>query len=228
MTAALGSETFPTFLDVQEQVKPWLEYKGVDYSQDEVLNLIVDGVCTEAQRQAGGPIAPKQYGPNDGLGKFDGSGGLNSGYIMLPRTRVIQVEEVIEYQGQAAVTLTEIVDPAGITGNVGITDGYQVNYRTGRVTRVLGGIWNRPFYPGSNNVWITWTAGYNPIPQDMIMAALEWIAAVFHNTQAALTARPGVSPSQEYDPSTSPSPLYWGVPNRIVQVFQSYRRLGIR
>jgi hypothetical protein len=209
-------------LDRDAQVKPWLQFAGTDTTHDAILDVIIAGVCARAAKLHGGPILPTTYGPDDGLGKFDGSGGLNSGYIMLPRRPVIQVVEVVEYQGQSPVVLPEVTDP--FTG----ADGFQVNYRSGRITRVLGGLWNRPFYPGSNNVWITWVAGYNPIDPDWIQAALEWVAFVFRNTQQTLSAKAGLSLSQEYDPSDATDILYRGVPARITSVFTSNSAIGIR
>jgi len=225
---ALGTETWPVWLDRDNQVKPVMQWQGIDTSHDEVLELIIAGVCTRAAKLRGGPIGETEFGPADGLGKFDGSGGMNSGFIMLPRTPVIEVVEVVEYQGNAPVTLTEITNPAG-TGTSGATDGYQVNYRTGRLTRVMGGIWNRPFYPGSNNVWVTWKAGYNPIPPDWIQAALEWVAFVYRNTQEVVTSNRGVSLGSEYDASDSGSDIFYrGVPNRITSVFSTNSKVGIR
>jgi hypothetical protein len=217
----LGTQTYATYLDIEEQVKPYLRFNGVDTTHDFALQLITDAVCAEAQRFIGGPIAATQYGPLDGLGKFDGSGGLNASYIMLPRTPVVSVDKVIEYQGDTPVELSEIKDPS--TGG----DGYQINYRSGRITRVLGGIWLRPFYPGSNNVWITWTAGYNPIPADIIWASLDWVTHVFRNTQQALTARPGAGPAAEFEPATYGS-LWVGIPDRIISVLEPYMKVGIR
>ena len=141
---------------------------------------------------------------------------------MLPRRPVTKVVSVIEYQGDTPVTLSEITNPA--TGG----DGYQVNYRTGRITRVLGGIWNRPFYPGSNNVWVTWKAGYNPIPPDWIQAALEWVAFVYRNLQEVVTSQHGVSPATEYDASDQTDILYRGVPARITSVFSTNASVGVR
>lgn len=222
MTAALGSPTYTTYLDLEDQVLPWLQFTGVtiDPQVQNALQLIVDGVCTEIQRFIGHAIAPTTYGPADGLGKFDGNAGLNSGYIMLPKTPVISIEEVIEYQGDNPVTLTE-VDPS--TGNTG-GDGYQINYRTGRMTRVLGGIWNRPFYPGSNNVWVTWTAGYNPIPADMILTTVRWVTEIYRNNQQA--ARQNLRSGPDIEP---PSPAPWqGMPRWVELDLATYARIGVR
>lgn len=224
--AALGTQTYQTYLDVDEQVLPWLRFGGLTVGTTDkfTLQLMVDSVCAEAQRFIGGPIAPTQYGPGTGIGKFDGSGGLYSGYIMLPRYPVVEVIKVIEYRGSVPVTLVE-VDPQ--SGTPQTQTGYQIDYRTGRLTRVLGRVWNRPFYPGSNNVWVTWVAGYNPIPADIVRASLEWVAHIYRNTQQARSGRVRAA-AGEYDPATSTTGLWAGIPNRVRDVLKSYVHLGIR
>jgi hypothetical protein len=222
----LGSNSTTTYVDMTQEVMPWLRFNGIQASEEFALQLIIDAVCAEATRFIGGPIASATFGPATGLGKFDGAAGLNSGYIMLPRIPVVSITSVIEYQGDNPVSLVE-VDPS--TGNTG-GDGYQVNYRTGRLTRVLGGIWNRPFYPGSNNVWVTWQAGYNPIPADIRWATIDWIAHVYRNTQqqSGLRVNAGMSPGDEYEASTVTAGLWAGIPNRIKTVLESYQQVGIR
>jgi hypothetical protein len=217
----LGSETYSTYVDIDEDVKSWLQFNGLSTERDQALQLITDAVCTEAARYLGRPIAPTTFGPADGVGKFDGAGGLNSGYIMLPRTPVIAVESVIEYQGDNPVELFEVdtVPPPADS------DGYHIEYRTGRLTRVLGRVWNRPFFPGADNVWVTWTAGYNPIPADIRWATLEWIAHVFRNTQQS--ARYQMSAAGD-DAEMIASGLWTGVPNRITAALASYVKIGIR
>jgi hypothetical protein len=226
VSAPLGTQTYPSYLDVTAQVKPWLQFSGITLTATAsfVLELITDSICTQAQRFIGGPIAPTTYGPATGIGKFDGSGGLNSGYIMLPKYPVVQVTELVEYRGGAGVVLTEVTPTSTPTGT-----GYQLNYRTGRLTRVLGGMWNRPFYPGSNNVWVTWTAGYNPIPQDIVRASLEWVAHIYRNTQQVTANSPrGVGPTAEYEAATMNAGLWAGIPNRVTDVLKTYVHLGIR
>jgi hypothetical protein len=220
----LGTEYFSTYVDVELEVKPWLQMQGLratSTERDFALQIITDAICTEVQRFTGRMIGPQTFGPADGIGKFDGSGGLFSGYIMLPRTPVIEIVSVIEYQGDTPVTLVE-VDPS--TGNTG-GDGYQIEYRTGRLTRVLGGVWNRPFYPGSNNVWVTWVAGFNPIPPDIRWATLEWIAHVYRNTQQSVRSSSRGGGDVE---ESAMAGLWVGMPNRIANVLESYLRIGIR
>ena len=223
----LGTQTYQSYLDVQEQVKPWLQFSGISLSSttDFILQLIVDSVCTQAQRFIGGPIASTQYGPGTGIGKFDGSGGLYSGYIVLPRRPIVKVTSVVEYQGDRPVQLYE-VDPQAWTPPT--QTGYQVDYRDGTITRVLGRVWNRPFYPGSNNVWVTWYAGYNPIPADIIRASLEWCAHIYRNTEQVVGNNlRGVGPGDEYEPATLAG-LWAGIPDRVADVLESYVQPGIR
>lgn len=223
--AVLGSQTYATYVDVDTQVIPWLKFGGLNPSDTTrfILELITDSVCAEAQRFIGGPIALTRYQPTTGIGTFDGSGGLNSGFIMLPRFPVVEIMSVVEYQGNQGVTLSE-VKPTGTTPST----GFQCNYRTGRLTRVLGGIWNRPFYPGSNNIWVTWAAGYNPIPADIVRATVEWIAYVYRNTQQSRGGSVRGSAAGEYDPATINSMLWAGIPNRVADTLKSYWIPGIR
>jgi hypothetical protein len=196
--ANLGTETFATYLDMTQEVMPWLRFNGIQTSEEFALQLIIDAVCTEVQKFIGGPVPATTFGPADGLGKFDGAAGMNSGYIMLPRRPVVEIISVIDY-------------------------------RTGRLTRVLGGIWNRPFYPGSNNVWVTWQAGYNPVPADIRWATLDWVAHVYRNTQqqTGLRVNAGLNPGDEYEAGTTKG-LWVGVPDRVINTLETYQQVGIR
>ena len=230
-----ASQTYPTYLDVDEQVVPWLQFQGLTLTTQTkaVLQLITDSVCTQAQRFIGGPIGPTQYSPTTGIGMFDGSAGLLSGYIMLPRYPVVTITKLVEYRGGTGVELYE-VKPTG-TGTPTTTregtqpgTGFQCNYRTGRLTRVLGGIWNRPWYPGSNNIWVTWTAGYNPIPSDIVRASLEWVAHIYRNTQQA-RSNGGVrgNGAGQYEPADLPG-LWAGMPNRVADTLKTYVHVGVK
>ena len=221
----LGTLNYHSYLDVDTLVKPWLRMTPTNTSYDTVLNLIAESVCVQAQRFIGGPLAPYLFTPDDGIGKFDGAASLNSGYIVLPYVPVIQIVSVTEYQGDSPVTLYE-VDPGGVVGAQGNYDGYQINYKTGLITRVLGGVWNRPFFPGSNNVHISWIAGYNPIPADIIRVSLQWVAHIFRNEYQQSVAQ-SPTPIQEYEPSESGSDAFSGMPYAVRSVLQSYMDPGV-
>lgn len=215
---ALGTETYSSYLDLDEEVKPYLQIPEANKTGDARLSLFIDGACQQVQQFMGGPLAPTTYTPLDGIGKFDGAGSLNSGYIRLPKTPVIEVIKVIEYQSNNGVALSEI-DPS--TGG----DGYQLNYRTGLLTRVLGGIWNRPFYPGSQNVWVWWQAGYDPIPADIRIATLELVADWWRSTQQQ---KGGNQPPGNDQFAEAPQPMWAGIPPRIRGSLERYAMPGIK
>jgi hypothetical protein len=227
-SAGVGTERYTCYLSIEDQVKPWLRFLRVNTSFDEALTIITEGCCTAVQRFLGAPIAPILYSPDDGLGKFDGAAGLYSGYIMLPRTPVLQVVSVIEYQGNNPVQLAEIVNPGAPSepNNPYPLDGFQTNYRTGRITRVLGGIWNRPFYPGSNNIWVTWLAGYNPIPTDIVMVTLNWIGRIFKQGFEASAIRPP-APGEEGGGGGEAKGLWLGIPGDVKALLQTYLAPGV-
>lgn len=210
------TDKYANFLDVYTMVKPWLNIAQGDTSMDFILATLANGISVNVQSFIGAPIAPKTYGPDDGLGKFSGGDGLGASYIMLPRTPVLKVLNVTEYWNQTPVELTEITQP----GTTGIQDGYQVNYRTGKLTRILGGIWPRPWMPGVQNVWVTWIAGYNPIPGDILEACLEWITDKFHAQFQSNVARP--LSAQEMNQDTEGGTPYKGLPYYVEQVLQHY------
>ena len=216
----LGTQTYAAYLDLAEQVKPWLQIDFTDDTHDVALNILINSTCTQVQRIIGGPVPETLYGPADGVGKFDGAASLASEYIMLPRTPVIQVVSVVEYQGSNPVTLSEISDPS--TGG----DGYQIDYRTGLLTRVVGGIWGRPWYPGSNNVWVTWKAGFNPIPEDLIEATLDWVEYKYRNGQQS-SGFQRVTMQQEVEPTPGAGGLYPYMPNRVRAALDSYIKYGM-
>jgi hypothetical protein len=207
--------TYASFLDL-DILKQWLMIDADDTTYDFQLQLLGDSISTRCQRFIGGPIAPQVYGPADGIGKFDGGGGPYQAYIMLPRVPVLQVTSVIEYQGENPVTLTEITTP----GQNSTDDGYVVNYRLGRIERVLGSIWPRPWMAGSQNIWITWLAGYNPIPSDLYEACLEWAAERFHDKFQARQSGP-MSASDMHGGDDGEEAAYKGMPYYVKQVLSS-------
>lgn len=207
MSFVAGSVTYGSYLDLNADVKPWLQVPANNISQDFALQRIIDMACEFIQGWLARPIAPQPYDF-----AFDGAAGFNSGYIMLPKWPVLSVESVVEFQGSNPVELAEVTQASG-------ADGYQLTPATGRLTRVLGGIWNRPFYPGSRNVVVNWTAGYNPVPPSIWMATVELVAHWFRNTQQA--AGPGAR-TGDYDPMAAAG-LWAGMPNRITGLLTPYR-----
>ena len=219
------TDKYSNFLDLETMVKPWLFIDPDDTSMDFVLATITNGISVRMQSFIGSPIAPKVYGPDDGIGKFDGGNGLYASYIMLPKTPVLKVIDVTEYWNQTPMTLVEISEPGG-SGSPPVTDGYQVNYRTGRLTRILGGIWPRPWMPGSQNVWVTWLAGYNPIPGDIMEVALDWVKESFVKGFQSNVSRGPQIPGSSGGGSPEEA-AYKGMPYYVEGVLQTYLQPSI-
>jgi len=165
-----GTTVYGNYITLDE-AKEWLQIPDEDTTKDIALQRIIDAACDSVQRYCNRPMGSTWYEE-----AFDGWTGLNASYIMLPTYPILEIESLIEYQGSNPVTLTEVSQASG-------GDGFQVVYKTGRLTRVLGGIWARPGYPGSKNVIVTWRAGFDPVPGSVWMATAEIIGTRFRNLQ---------------------------------------------
>ncbi len=213
--AAQMTETvqFGAFLDVQQDVKPWLQLESTDTSNDSNLELLTDMACTWVQEYLGRPIGPTQY-----QWRFDGWSGWNGAYIMLPRTPVLEIVTVTEWWGDSVGQVLTESTPENQT------DGFQVTPETGRLTRVFPGNVPRPWFPGSRNIEITWIAGLNPVPSTLKVAALELTAHWFHNTRQNEALSVAARPSTEEDTSAG---LWQGVPYRVVDLIEPHIQVGI-
>lgn len=212
------SPQFPTYLDIQAEVKPWLQIPSSDTSKDINLQLITDMACEFCAQYTQRPIAPTTYDR-----RFDGFAGWNGSSLMLPYYPILEVVSVVEYWGTSGPNVLSESTP---TNQI---DGFQVEYATGRVTRIFPGNVQKPFFPGSRNIEIVWTAGFNPIPPMIRMATLELIAHWFRNTQQqSARANTQIVPSSEYEPSPStPGSLWSGVPFRVTSLLNPYISYGM-
>jgi hypothetical protein len=208
------SEQWAAFVDLVDDVKPYLQIPLSDTTRDITLKLVVDGVCEWVQREVGKPIGATEF-----KRKFDGNTGWNGTYIMLPYVPVLEVISVDEWWGNSGDhTLTEQT-PANQV------DGWQCEYQTGRLTRVFQGQIPKPWFPGSGNVWVVWRAGYNPAPASARLAVLEAIKWWWDNTQQQSR---GFNPNAaEYDaPDTQ---QFWGavVPAMMQPIITQFASVGI-
>lgn len=160
------------FVDLDNDVKPWLQFPSTDTTADIQLQMVIDGICQWFQQALNKPIAPMEYDF-----RFDGWSGWNGAYLMLPYYPVLEITSVTEYWGVSGPHVLYEQTP---TNQV---DGFQCTYRTGMLTRVFPGLVQKPWFPGSRNIEVQWTAGYNPIPGDIKLAALQDIADFWHSTQ---------------------------------------------
>jgi hypothetical protein len=209
-----SSLTWQNYVDLDNDVKPWLQIPPTDITVDYRLQLLTDMTCQWAQGKLGQPVAPTQFDR-----RFNGWSGWNGAYIELPYYPVLEVTSVIEYWGGSG---PHVLSEGTPTNQV---DGYQMDYQRGQLIRVFPGLVQKPWFPGSRNIEVVWTAGRNPIPADLKVATLEMIAHWWRNTQQMAAIRSG--PSPDYDPEQIASGLWQGTPLRITALLDGYQQVGI-
>lgn len=182
-------------VDLVNDVKPFLQIASSDTSKDSILQDLIDGVSDWVQRECGRPLAKSRFTWKTGT---NGS----TSVIMLPYYPVLEIISCTEYWGISGPhVLIESVPTAQ-------TDGFQVDYPTGALTRVFQGLVQKPWFPGSDNIWVTWDAGYNPVPASARLMTKEAIKWYWDNTQQKSRSRP-----QQGDQWQAPAPTtadFWG------------------
>lgn len=221
-TPAIGTPTLETspawgnYLDLQDDVKPYLQFSVLDSQRDMVLQATTDAACSWIQRYLGRPIAPTWF-----FRRFSGWSRFTGSIITLPYYPILQIQSVVEYWGANGPHTLTLQTPENQTGN----DMYQVDALTGLLTRTFMGLIQRPWFPGNNNIEVTWQAGYNPVPAEVRLATLELIAYWWRNTQQA--SRSTIQPrGADYDTMTS-NDLWPAVPNRITTWLQPFVQVGL-
>ncbi len=211
------SQTPATYMDLASEVKPWLQVPATSTARDANLTLITEMACSWVANYVGRAIGATTFDR-----RFDGWASWQGAYIMLPYYPVLEVVSVTEYWGIAGPhVLSESTPTVQI-------DGWQCAYNTGRLNRVFPGNVQKPWFPGSRNVEVVWTAGYNPIPADIKVATLELIAHWYRNTQQ-MGARPGnnIIVAAEFEPAEQAGGLWQGVPYRITALLSPYLSIGM-
>lgn len=97
MTGLGQVETVPqwrNYVDMNNDVKPYLQMPVSASTQDVVLQGVIDMVCTWVQNYLGRAVAPTEY-----FRRFSGYTGLNGSYINLPYYPIVQMISVAEYWG---------------------------------------------------------------------------------------------------------------------------------
>jgi len=209
------SPVWQTYLSVEEDVKPYLLIPAENPRLDRVLHDLTDMACVWVQNYLGRPIAPTTF-----FRRFDGWTGWNGSIIHLPYYPVLQIITVAEWWGNMGPNyLTE-----QIPANQGSAYVFQCDYLRGTLIRTFPGLVQQPWFPGSRNIEVTWTAGYNPVLADVRIATLELINYWYRNTQEFMRTQ---KPLQEYDADSGSRMLWPAVPNRVTQLLQAYTQVGI-
>lgn len=210
------SPPWQSFLDLQD-AKQYLQYPEDEVNGDteQVLQLFIDAACHWAQDFLGRPIAPTTYAR-----RFDGWSGWNGATIMLPYSPVLGDLNVVEWRGAAPSAQVYEQTPA----TTGLPrESFQIDRLRGRLIRTFPGNVQKPWFPGSRNIEVTWTAGFAPIPPTIRIATLEVFAHWYRNTQEAPRTFRNL---QEYDgPDTHG--VWPAVPQRAISFLQTYEQVGI-
>ena len=207
------SNIYANYVDLDEDVKPWLQINPIVTANDPRLQLLIDTACQWVQNYLGRPVGPTTYDR-----RFNGWTGWNGAYIELPYYPVLEVQRVVEWWGISGPHyLTESLPENQI-------DGFQCEYQTGRLIRVFPGLVQKPWFPGSRNLEVTWTAGYNPIPATFKVPALEIIKEWWQATQQASSSAPTPAGMEAMDQMTD---TYPGLPRRVRATFSSQSQVGM-
>ncbi len=207
-----------SYVDVKNDVEPFLQFTGltVPTPVEQQLQDTIDMACTWVQNYLGRPVAPTEY-----KRLFSGGTGLNGAYIMLPYYPILQVKEVVEYWGMSGPHKLEEQTPE----NQGSAEVFQVEPLTGLIIRTFQGLVQRPLFPGSRNISVTWIAGYNPLPADIKRATLILIAHYWRNEMQASRSAP--RPQGEYDSDNPPAGLFAAIPHRVEALLMPYMQQGM-
>lgn len=151
-----------------------LDYLGIqttDRTRDAKILRFIDG-ATPVIEDITGPIIQRVY-TNE---KHDATG--STWWIVLRHRPVVSVSSVTEYRGPIPYPLTQIVTP-----DLGTIYSYMVDTPDGRLTRRTVGGGTTSFPPGTDTVWVTYTAGYTSPPLNVVEATLELLRDNFQPTQ---------------------------------------------
>jgi hypothetical protein len=182
MTAPVNDSTvaWENFIDVANDVKRWLQIPSTDTTRDNDLQDLTDAACWWIQDQLGQPVAPTRF-----FRRFNGYSGWGGSIIELPYYPVLADPPwsitVVEYWGASGPhTLTQQTPES--QGN---SDMFTLDPLKGHIIRSYLGLLARPTFPGLKNIEVTWTAGRNPIPPPLKLAAREYVKYWWDNTQQA-------------------------------------------
>lgn len=210
MTQVPQKESVPEFeayLDLIDDVLPWLQLSTEpEPGRDMKLELVLNGVCRRAQNYLGRAIAPITY-----FKRFSAYPGST---LMLPYYPVTEMIRVVEYRGQSGPFELKEQTPEHQ-----YTESFQLEPLTGAVIRVFQGLVPRPWFPGSKNIEITWKAGFNPVPDDIKLATLEYVKKWWDSTQqGSRSVQPAAQPGYQGDVTPTLAGV-WGELQRTLDLY---------
>lgn len=154
-------------------VKDYLNIAGSQRTHDGELLRFIAGI-TPVVEMLTGPILQRTYDET-----YDGG----TQFISVRHRPIIEVNHVWEFRGPILYNLQQINNPAE-----GTIYSYMFE-KPGRIVRrtVGGGVTTFP--PGFDSVFVNYTAGYQQVPENIRLGALEIIRVNYQQTQQG--PRPG-------------------------------------
>lgn len=127
-------------------------------------------------------------------------------------TPVLLLRRAPQYPG--VVTVTTVTE----NGATVTSGGYVLNAAAGLLHR---GTSTSPdcWAAGTQNVTVTYTAGYNPVPDDLQLAVLEMVRHLWTTQRGGMDGRNPLIGDDYQSPGTG-----WTYPRRVTEILDSYRR----
>jgi len=208
---------FKPYLDITDDVRPWLQLpEGPEPIIDAKLRRVTNAICRRTQNYLGRALAPLRY-----FKRFSGWPGANGAVIMLPFVPVLKVLHVVEYRGSTG--RFELAEQTPETGQ-GNSETFQIEPLTGALVRTFMGNLQRPWFPGSKNIEVEWEAGFNPIPEDIELATLEYIKKWWDSTQQSSRVAPQAA-ALGYGGEVTPNTA--GAGGELQRTLDTYLQQGI-
>lgn len=160
------------------------------------------------------PIVPKAM-------PAESHDGWSGDTIMLFYTPVVSIQSVTEYWSTGGAHVLSEVSPS-TPG-----DGYQAELRTGRLIRTFDGQWPMPWFPGSRNVIVNYTAGFSTMPPAIWQAARELVRHIWIQQEQLNPANvPKFSGAPERAADNRPD-MWESIPMSVQAKLKPYRSQSI-
>lgn len=191
------------------ELKDYLNIPAATHAHDGELLRFIESV-TPIIENITGPIIQRVY-ENE---VYDGG----NYFIEVRHRPIIQVQNVTEYRGSVPYILTQVSSP-----DLGTIYSYMFD-AAGRIVRrtVGGGITTFP--QGLEAVKVTYTAGYQTVPENVRAGTLELLRVNYQQTQQAGRRSFGGGPAASLDDAPSGPPQGFYVPNRVREMLAPNRR----
>lgn len=173
--------------------KQYLKIEADDISQDGRLEILINGVTAAIEHYLKRKIVARTFTDEP----YDGSG---TDLLFLLNRPVNSVESV------------KLVNTGG-TDTIVDTGAYRLDPQNGRLYNAGG--WMRGF----QNYLVTYTAGFDPVPDDIQLAALKWIEYLYKTDIASYSS----TFDQAGNSTQSP---HW-IPTVIKELLSPYKRVVI-